>query len=196
MEKQASAFVSEVDATSSRPPLTSFDKLKTTVKLIWFLTVSIAALSLSVAVAFSDYDPTTSKVAISSIRPLQIINSLDGFINPDGSVSNSTVGGSNSTATAEMLEPFALDILPYEYRFGMAGICRLYNTSKPNTTCTRSLGNTPSILSVLATDLNSTILELYHTGIPFLMLPKQQDTTNPFLFPFSANSHARHQLFF
>jgi hypothetical protein len=81
----------------------------------------IAALALSVAVAFSGYDPTTSKVAISSIKPSRIINSLDGFINVDGSVSNTSVPGRNSTATAEMLKPFALDILPYEYRFGMAG---------------------------------------------------------------------------
>lgn len=36
------------------------------------------------------------------------------------------------------------------------GICRLYNISTPNITCTRSLGNTPSIISVLTTDLNST----------------------------------------
>jgi hypothetical protein len=38
MEKQASTFVDEVE---ERPQLTSFDKLKTTVKLTWFLAVSI-----------------------------------------------------------------------------------------------------------------------------------------------------------
>jgi len=131
------ALANSVNVLEVTPSKSRFERLKIIVKLTWFLTISIgifsgqskmihnnysiAALSLSVAVAFSGYDPTTSNVAISSVKPLKVINSLVGFIGPDGSISNSSVSENNSTATAEMLEPFALDVLPYEYRFGMAG---------------------------------------------------------------------------
>ncbi|KAJ6546881.1 hypothetical protein B0H19DRAFT_1162863 [Mycena capillaripes] len=124
--------------------------------LAWFSFFCLGSVALTLAALFGGYSTATSNLYIVRMEPYAIYNASVSVLLSNSHTTTNTSHNITSIPSSE----FFAQPLPWRYEFGIAGVCRAFNTSDLSSSpityrvaCTPQLHPTVDLLRQIAADI-------------------------------------------